>query len=104
MAFLYYPLNGSNLGRVAQKNICRAWSCLHYLFVGSITVERWLQILVQIATDNLLVALEDQAIARPVIGINTCCANVQQIVDERLLPIVGGLGIGDILKRSDRPH
>src|SRR2546423_9408694 len=63
-----------------------------------------LQLLFENATNDMLVALKYDAVARPVIGVDACGIDTKQIVNERILLSVSSAGGGDILKCSDRAH
>ena len=70
--------------------------------VGLIAIETGLHIRIEYATDNMLLALEDEAVACPVVRIDMLDVTAGEIVDESLLLLIECLYTRDKAEVFDR--
>ena len=86
---------GSGKIRAAEKNIGRVRVSMDGGIVGLIAIETGLHIRIENPTDNMLLALEDEAVACPVVRIDMLDVTAAEIVHEGVLLLIKCLCAGD---------
>src|SRR5205823_12117306 len=90
-----------HLLRSKWKYICGMRCCSYNKTVGHIAIKSRIQLVIKNATYDLLSTAEGKTIACPILRINTCCADFQEILNEGTLFLVSTLGSWYICKSSD---
>src|SRR5215469_4451913 len=101
MSFLH---NGSSVRISKGQHIGRMWIRLYYENVGPIAIPiwAWFQVRVNDVTNNLLLALESNAIAGPVItSVDVLDTHALKLVYQCLLLLGDSISEGNIRKYAD---
>lgn len=99
------PRHGSSLRRINAEYIGRMGIGFHYCKIGPIAIiMRPYEIRIKDAADDALIAYEGNAITGPVIGIDMCGTDMQEIIDQRFLLLVGDIVGRNFTKSVNSPY
>ena len=85
-----------DLARLGQfrsewKDICRMGGCSNNKAVGHVAIKSRLQLVVKNTANDLLPTMESEAVARPVLRIDACRTNMDEILNEVIFSLVSCL-------------
>lgn len=88
------------LWRAIREDVGRIRIGLDRVTISRIAVLRRVQIVAKDAAEYPLIALQDHAIAGPIVGVDTGSSRVYQIVDEPILLPVDELNRGNLFDKE----